>query len=119
MANKLFIQSIEDFDRSKQSKNLDLQSYKYEHFVFIDDFNKGMKNEAIKDFCNLYRLTSLNKKPTYYKNLANTSCIDLILTNCPKYFYNTTVIETRLSNFHKMKGTIMKTNFHKLEPKIV
>ena len=62
MANKLFIQSIEDFDRSKQSKNLDLQSYKYERFVFIDDFNKGMENEAMKDFCNLYRLTNLNNK---------------------------------------------------------
>ena len=34
-------------------KNLDLQSSKDDRFVFIGDFNVGMKNEAMKDFCNL------------------------------------------------------------------
>ena len=44
------------------SKNLDLQSSRYERFVYVCDFNVGMQNEAMKDFCNLYRLTSLNNK---------------------------------------------------------
>ena len=52
--------------------------------VSIGDFNVVKENEAIKDYCNLYGLTSLNDKPTFQKNPANTSCIDLRLTNCPK-----------------------------------
>ena len=53
-----------------------------------------MENEAMKDSCNLYGLTSLSDKPTCYKNSSNPHCIDLILTNYPKYFQNTTVIKT-------------------------
>ena len=64
-------------------KNLDLQSSKYERFGFIVDFNVGMKNEAMNDFCNSQGLTN---KPISYKNPANPSCIDLILKNCPRYF---------------------------------
>lgn len=37
-----------------------------------------------------------------------------MLTNCPKYFQNTIVIKTGLSDFHKIIVTIMKTNFRKL-----
>ena len=60
------------------SKNLHLPSSKYERFAFVGDFNLGIENEAMKDFCNLYRITSLNNRPTCYKNPANPSCIDLI-----------------------------------------
>ena len=101
------------------SKNLDLHSSKCERFVFVCDLNVRMENEAIKVFCNLCHLTSLNNKPTCYKNPANPSCIYLILTNCPKYLQNITVNETGLSDFHKTVVTIMKANFHKLELKIV
>ena len=67
-----------------------------------------MEYEAIKDFRNLHGLTSLNNKLTCYKNPANSTWIDLILANCTKYFQNITVIETRLSDFHKIVVTIMK-----------
>ena len=66
------------------NKILNLQSSKYERFVFVSDFNVGMENEAIKDFYNLYGLTSLNNEQTFYKNPANPSCIDLGLINYPK-----------------------------------
>ena len=61
------------------NKNLDLQSSKYERFAFIGDFNVGMETEAMKDFCNVYGLISLNNKLTCYKKPANSSCTDLIL----------------------------------------
>ena len=61
------------------SKTLNLQSSKYERFVSVGDFNVGMENEAMKDFCNLYELTSSNNKPTFYKNPTNPSYIDLRL----------------------------------------
>ena len=49
----------------------------------------------------------------------NPSCIDLILTNSPKYFQNSNVFQTGLSDFHKMVVTVMKTSYRKLESKKV
>ena len=53
------------------------------------------------------------------KNLNNPSCIDLLLTNFPKCFQNSCVLETGLSDFRKMIVTVMKAHFRKLEPKII
>ena len=61
---------------------------------------------------------NLIKVPTCYKNPQNPSCIDLILTNSPLSFQSSGVIETGLSDFHKMTVTVMKTTFQKLDPKI-
>ena len=47
------------------------------------------------------------------------SYIDLILTNCPRSFQNSCAIETGLSNFHKLVGTVMKTTYKKSQPKII
>ena len=58
-------------------------------------------------------------KPTCYKNPERPSCIDLILTNCHHSFQNSCVIETGLSDFHKMVVTVMKATYRKLEPRIV
>ena len=70
-------------------------------------------------FCSLNELSSLNDKPTCYKNFDNPTCIDLILTNKPNYFQHTNVFETRLSDFHMMVVTQFKMGFSKLAPKIV
>ena len=56
---------------------------------------------------------------TCYKNLNNLFCIDLLLTKFPKYFQNSSVIETGLSDCHKMVVTVMKPNLRKLEPKVI
>ena len=45
--------------------------------------------------------------------------IDLILTNSHYSFKNSCVMETGLSDFHKMIVSVMKTSFQKLKPKIV
>ena len=58
-------------------------------------------------------------KPTCYKNPEKPSCIDIILTNCPRSFQNSCVIETGLSDFHKIVTTVMKTTFRKTEPKVI
>ena len=100
-------------------KNMDLYSSTYEESMFLGDFNAGMEHSALKDFCNLYSLTSLINKPTCWKNPTKPTCIDLILTNHPKFFQNTNVIGTGLSDFRKMMLTIMKTTFRKLKLKII
>ena len=101
------------------AKNMDLYSSTCENFIFLSDFNAGMKHSALKDFCNLYSLTSLINRPTCWKNPSKPTCIDLILTNRPTFFQNTNVIETGLSDFHKMVVSIIKTSFRKLKPKII
>ena len=64
----------------------------------------------------MYGLTSLNKKHTW--NSESPPCINSILTNSPSTFSNLLVIETRLSDFHKMIALVIKPNFGKLKYKI-
>ena len=64
-------------------------------------------------------ISSTCKDPVCLKSPEKSSCIDLILTNSPYNFQNSLVIESGLSDFHKMMVSVMKTNFQKLEPRIV
>ena len=43
----------------------------------------------------------------------------MILTNRPKSFQSTCVIETGLSDFHRMIVTVLKMHFRKLPPKVI
>ena len=95
---------------------LDDLCLKYEHFILIGDFNSEMCEDAMEMFCSIYNLKNLVKEPTCFKNVDNPSCIDRILTNKPLYFQKTTVIETGISDFHKLTVTTMKSNFQKQEP---
>ena len=58
-------------------------------------------------------------KPTCFKKREKPSCVDLILTNCPRSFQNSCAIETGLSDFHKPLVTVMKTTYKKSQPKII
>ena len=49
----------------------------------------------------------------------NPVCIDLILTNVPRSFQSTCVVETGLSDFHLMTLTVMGKHFKKYQPKII
>ena len=73
----------------------------------------------MSDFCSLFNFKSLIKDPTCFKNPENPSCIDLILTNKPHSFQNTAVLETGLSDFHKLTLTVLKTSFRKMPPKVI
>ena len=71
----------------------------------------------MRHFCESYNLKSLIKVPIYYKNPENPSCIDLILKNKPRNFQNSCVIETSLSDFHKMTVTALRMQCRKLKPR--
>ena len=58
-------------------------------------------------------------KATCYKNPDKPTCVDVILTNCPGSFQNSCVVETRLSDFHKMVVTVMKTSYRENQPEII
>ena len=73
----------------------------------------------MNDFCNVYNLSNLVKEPTCFKNPDNPSCIDLFLTNSQKCFQSTMVMETGISDFHKMVITVLKIFYKKRKPKII
>ena len=86
--------------------------------MVIGDLKAEVNLECMKLFCKTYDLSSPIKVPTCYKNPEKPSCIDLlVLTNKPKSFQNSSVVETGLSDFHKMAVTVMKTTFEKLKPR--
>ena len=100
-------------------RTLDIYSALYENTILVGDFNVDVNDPIMGFFCESYNFKSLIKDPTCFKNPENPSCIDLILTNSPYSFQNSCVIETGLSDFHKMTVSVMKTTFQKLKPKIV
>ena len=73
----------------------------------------------MKLFCENYNLKTLIKQPTSYKNPNNPTCTDLILTNVPRSFQSTCVLETGLSDFHLMTLTVMRKKFKKFQPKVI
>ena len=99
-------------------KKLDLYSSNYESIIIIGDFNSEINDKCMNDFWESFNLSSLLRESTCYKNPENPSCIDLFLTNSPNSFQNSGVVETGLSDFHRMIVTVMKTSFQRLPPKI-
>ena len=95
------------------STYLDLHSTTFEKVLILGDINVGIEEQLTKAFCDKYNLASLIKQPKCYKNLNNPTCIDWILSNTPRSFQSTCLIETRLSNFHLMTLTVMKKSFRK------
>ena len=95
---------------------------KYDNIIMMADLNIDMKpgcENALTSFSNTYNLKNLIDKPTCYKNPNNPTYIDVILTNRKNSFYDTNVIETGLSDYHKMTVTCLKGYFEKLPPKTV
>ena len=52
-------------------RELDLHTSNYENFPLLGDFNSEMIDTNLKDFCNLFLLKNLIKKPTCFKHPEN------------------------------------------------
>jgi exonuclease III len=98
------------------SRELDKLIPKYENLLMLGDWNSSVKEQDMGEFCDMYMLENLIKEPTCFKNIENPSSIDVILTNKKHSFQNTMVVETGLSDFHKMTVTVMKKYFKKKDP---
>ena len=98
---------------------LDVLSLKYEDIIIIGDFNSESKESAMIDFCQAYNMENLINNFTCYKNPNKPTCIDLMLTNKPRFFKNSSLLKTRLSDFHKMTLTVMRAYFVKQTLKVV
>ena len=82
--------------------------------LYLSDFYSEINDDAMKDFRVIYNFKSLITYPTCFKNAEIPSCIDLILTNKPMSFQNTSVIETGSSDFRSLTVTVMKMSFTKV-----
>ena len=78
---------------SNIGRNLDLLSTNYRNILLLGDFNAKVENNFLKEFCDLYGMKSLIRIPTCYKNPANPTCIDLMLTNSKRSFQNSCTME--------------------------
>ena len=76
------------------SKTLDKSLQNYDNFILLGDFNSPADSTHMSDFCLQYDLSNLIKEPTCYKNPANPSSIDVILTNRKDRFQNSLAIES-------------------------
>ena len=113
-------------DKSLISKNvsileMNLSHYlvNYDNILILGDFNAELNDATMNTFCSIFNLKSLINTPTCFKSIENPSCIDLILTNKPRSFQKSSVLETGLSDFHLLTFTILKTHFRKKTPQIV
>ena len=91
----------------------------HENKILLDDFNVEVKEKNISYFMSTYKLKSLVKRKTCFKNPDNLSCVDLILRNAPRGFQDRSLFETGLSDFHKLATTVLKQYIPEPKLKIV
>ena len=85
----------------------------YENITLIGDFNMNRdKNKFLNYFNETLKLKNLLKEPTCFKS-QNPSMIDLILTNHRSSFMKTAVLESGISDHHKIIFSILKHTFAK------
>ena len=101
------------------ARSLVLYSSIYENYIVIGNFNVEVDDTTMSDFCNTFDLVSLIKEPTSDKNPEKPFYIDLILTNKPLSFQNSCIIETGLSDIHRMILTAPKMTFQKLRRRVI
>ena len=70
-------------------------------------------------FCESYKLLNRIKQRTYIRNPNNPSCIDSLFTNKLLSFRTPFVLETGMSDFHKITVTVMKMHFPKMKTGII
>ena len=98
---------------------------KYENILIIGDLNinfdklkMGDTDSHMSDLCDTFSLSNLVNGVTCVK-LQNGTSIDVMLTNRPKSFHNTSLIETGLSDCHKMIVSVFRAFFKRLPAKVI
>ena len=98
---------------------------KYENILIIGDLNINFDNLKIgdthshmSDLCDTFSLSNLVNGVTCVKPQNSTS-IDVMLTNRPRSFHNTSLIETDLSDCHKMTISAFRAFFKRHPAKAI
>ena len=77
------------------STALDKLFIDYENVILLGDFNDEVEEKNLPNFMSVHNLETFIKQRTCFKNPENPACIDLILTNSPRSFQNSSVFEIR------------------------
>ena len=80
---------------------LTFNSTTHDNFLLLGDFNVSPDGQILKEFCNSFSLGHLIKTPTYYMD-TNPASIDLIITNITSLFIKSCILETGISDHHKL-----------------
>ena len=122
----LFAYRPESIDRTlffdEISTSLGKAVKNYDYILLAGDLNVNMDipttdtKGLLSDLCDTFDLTNLINKITCTKKREGSS-LDVLLTNHPKCFQHTCVIETGLSDHHKLIGSFLRSKFQRLPPK--
>ena len=103
----------------KLSNQIDFYSKTYDNFFIAGDLNCQETEPNLSEFLNMHSAKNIVKEETCFKSIENPSCIDLFLTNNLIYlFFNTSTINTDLSDYHKMVVTVLRKTFQREQPKV-
>ena len=91
---------------------------KYDNFNLLENSNSEPCGQPMRDFLHVCNCQNIFKEKTCFKNPHSPSYIDLVITNTPKSFQNSTVIDTCLSNFYKISLTFLNIFYKKQHPNI-
>ena len=98
---------------------------KYENILIIGDLNinfdslkKGDTHSLFSNLCDTFSLSNFVNDVTCVKSQNGTS-IDEMLTNRPRSLHNTRVIETDLSDCHKIMVSIFRAFFKRLPAEVI
>ena len=115
------ILSVRENILSKYFKKTDFDSDlpKYENVILLLDFNVEPTKDAMEEFMKVYNLKILLKGSICFRNPDKRTCISLILINKSKSFQAIQIIETGISDFHRMVMTVLKVYFKKKGPSVI
>ena len=91
---------------------------KYDNFNLLENSNSEPCDQPMRYFLHVCNCQNIFKEKTCFKNPHSPSYIDLVITNRPKSFQNSTVIDTCLSNFYKISLTFLNIFYKKQHPNI-
>ena len=74
--------------------------------MLIGDFDAEESELVLAQFLHDYNAVNIIHKNTCYKSMNKPSCIDLIITNSPNGFQNTSTFCTGLADFHKLEVVV-------------
>ena len=86
--------------------------------LFLGEFNLSFSNTHMKHFCDIIELNHLIKDSTCFKN-SNPSYIDNFYDNQMMSFFNSSTVETGISDHHSLICTMLRSTFCKGTSKFI
>ena len=90
----------------------------YDNVLLLGDYNMSCSNKNMMDLYNIFELNYLIKDPKCFKS-SNPSCIDNFYTNKNTLFFNSSTLETGISDNHGLICSMLRSTFCKVPSKFI